>query len=187
MGPAAAVWRDGTSHLLFEPIEFLEKLAAIIPRPAINLVVYHGVLAPHARSRAHVVRYGRPAPDLHAPEREASPRAAGTPGAWTWAALMHRVLDLDVLACPRCGGRLRVLATVQAPRAARPRPTRARRNHVARASVALSTLPRGCPRQLRLMYEKSRHVSRSVANDLELGAPLDSCQDLIHPAKHAIF
>ena len=117
MGPDAAVWRDGTSHLLFEPIEFLEKLAAIIPRPAINLVVYHGVLAPHARSRAHVVRYGRPAPDLHAPEREASPRAAGTPGAWTWAALMRRVLDLDVLACPRCGGRLRVLATVQAPRA----------------------------------------------------------------------
>ena len=117
MGPDAAVWRDGTSHLLFEPIEFLEKLAAIIPRPAINLVVYHGVLAPHARSRAHVVRYGRPAPDVHAPEHETSPRAAGTPGAWTWAALMHRVLDLDVLACPRCGGRLRVLATVQAPRA----------------------------------------------------------------------
>jgi len=31
--------------------------------------------------------------------------------------LMRRVLDLDVLACPRCGGRLRVLATVQDPRA----------------------------------------------------------------------
>jgi len=67
--------------------------------------------------RAHVVRYGRPAPDVHAPEHETSPRAAGTPGAWTWAALMRRVLDLDVLACPRCGGRLRVLATVQDPRA----------------------------------------------------------------------
>jgi len=26
-----ALWRDGTSHLLFEPIEFSEKLAAIIP------------------------------------------------------------------------------------------------------------------------------------------------------------
>jgi len=25
------LWRDGTSHLLFEPIEFPEKLAAIIP------------------------------------------------------------------------------------------------------------------------------------------------------------
>jgi hypothetical protein len=109
------VWRDGTSHLLFEPIEFMEKLAAIIPRPAVNLVLYHGVLAPHARWRSHGVRYGRPAPDVHAREREASARAASTPGAWTWAALMRRVFDLDVLACPRCGGRLRLIATVADP------------------------------------------------------------------------
>jgi len=40
------IWRDGTSHFLFEPIEFLEKLAAVIPRPAVNLLLYHGVLAP---------------------------------------------------------------------------------------------------------------------------------------------
>ena len=33
----------------------------------------------------------------------------------TGAALMRRVFDLDVLACPRCGGRLRVLATIQDP------------------------------------------------------------------------
>ena len=72
-------------------------------------------MASHARSRAHVVRYGRPAPDAHAREGEPSPRAAGTPGAWTGAALMRRVLDLDVLACPRCGGRLRRIATVRDP------------------------------------------------------------------------
>jgi hypothetical protein len=77
--------------------------------------VYHGLLAPHARWRAHVVRYGRPAPNVPAREREASPRAAGTPGPWTWAALMRRVLALDVLACPRCGGRLRRIATVEDP------------------------------------------------------------------------
>ena len=41
------VWADGTSHLLFEPLEFLEKLAALTPRPRINLILYHGVLAPH--------------------------------------------------------------------------------------------------------------------------------------------
>jgi len=28
---------------------------------------------------------------------------------------MRRVFNLDVLACPRCGGRLRVIATVQDP------------------------------------------------------------------------
>ncbi len=54
------VWRDGTSHFLFERIEFLEKLAALIPRPAVNLLLYHGVLAPRARWHSQVVRYGRP-------------------------------------------------------------------------------------------------------------------------------
>jgi hypothetical protein len=28
---------------------------------------------------------------------------------------MRRVFDLDVLACPRCGGRLRLIATVEDP------------------------------------------------------------------------
>jgi len=40
-------WADGTRHLLFEPLELLEKLAALTPRPRINLVLYHGVLGPH--------------------------------------------------------------------------------------------------------------------------------------------
>ena len=105
-------WRDGTSHFLFEPIEFLEKLAALIPRPAVNLL---GVLAPRARWRSQVVRYARPAPDGIALTLEATPRSAGLTQAWTWAALMRRVFALDVLACPRCGGRLRVIATVQDP------------------------------------------------------------------------
>jgi hypothetical protein len=109
------VWRDGTSHFLFAPIEFLEKLAAIIPRPAVNLLLYHGVLAPRARWRSRVVSYDRPALNLTAHAVDASPRGASIPGAWTWAALMRRVFDLDVLACPRCGGRLRVIATVQDP------------------------------------------------------------------------
>jgi uncharacterized protein YbaR (Trm112 family) len=28
----------------------------------------------------------------------------------------HRAFEIDVLACPRCGGRLRLLATVEDPR-----------------------------------------------------------------------
>jgi hypothetical protein len=39
-------WRDGTTHLLFGPVEFLEKLAALTPRPEITLALYHVVLAP---------------------------------------------------------------------------------------------------------------------------------------------
>src|SRR4029077_8106244 len=48
-------WSNGTTHLLFEPVELLEKLAALTPRPRINLLLYHGVLAPHARWRRRAV------------------------------------------------------------------------------------------------------------------------------------
>jgi hypothetical protein len=51
-------WADGTRHLLFEPLELLEKLAALTPRPRINLVLYHGVVGPHARWRARAAAYG---------------------------------------------------------------------------------------------------------------------------------
>ena len=78
--------------------------------PAVNLVIYHGVLAPRARWRAAVVRDGRPEPDATAPTANTRPRCA-----WTWAALMHRVFAFDVLACPRCGGRLQVIAIVRDP------------------------------------------------------------------------
>jgi hypothetical protein len=42
-------WRDGTRAIRFEPSEFLEKLAVIIPRPRINLLIYHGAFAPRGR------------------------------------------------------------------------------------------------------------------------------------------
>jgi len=61
----------------------METLAAISPRPTVTLSLYHGVLAPPARGRWQGVRAGRPAPDCDTRELGASPRAAGTQGAWT--------------------------------------------------------------------------------------------------------
>jgi hypothetical protein len=120
-------WTDGTSHLLFEPLEFLEKLAALTPRPRINLLLYHGVLAPHSRWRGRAVAYegadpippsaGDPAPNQRAPGAPLSP--PGKPRYWAWADLMRRAFDIDVLACPRCGGRMRLLATVDNSRVIR--------------------------------------------------------------------
>jgi len=48
-------WRDGTTHMVFEPLELIEKLAALVPPPGVNIVRYHGVLAPAARNRAGIV------------------------------------------------------------------------------------------------------------------------------------
>jgi len=46
--------------LVFEPTAFLERLAVLVPRPRINLMLYHGVLAPRAAWRADVVRRQHP-------------------------------------------------------------------------------------------------------------------------------
>lgn len=48
-------WRDGTTHFVFEPLELIEKLVALVPFPRSNRVRYAGVLAPNARLRPQVV------------------------------------------------------------------------------------------------------------------------------------
>lgn len=113
-------WTDGTTHLVFDPVELLERLAALTPRPRINLILYHGVLAPRAAWRRFVVP--SPATD---PEATTAPPAAPEPGVnaadtptgrcpnRTWAELMQRSFGFDVLACPRCAGRLKLVALIQ--------------------------------------------------------------------------
>ena len=113
-------WHDGTRELVFEPLEFLERLAAMTPRPETNLLICHGVLAPRARWRGRVVVYGRPVPEPTAAAVRLTPGPDGTgvktrPRYWTWAALMQRAFAIDVLACAHCGGRLRLIATLHDP------------------------------------------------------------------------
>jgi len=48
-------YRDGTTHYVFEPLDFLARLAALVLRPRGNLVRYHGILAPNAKHRSRVV------------------------------------------------------------------------------------------------------------------------------------
>ena len=47
-------YRDGTTHALFEPLDFISKLAALVPKPRVNLTRYHGVFAPNSKHRAHI-------------------------------------------------------------------------------------------------------------------------------------
>lgn len=48
-------WRDGTSHFVFDPLTFIERLAALVPRPGVHQVTYHGVLAPASTWRDMIV------------------------------------------------------------------------------------------------------------------------------------
>ena len=48
-------FRGGTTHVLFEPEDFIARLAALVPRPRAHLVRYHGLFAPRACHRALLV------------------------------------------------------------------------------------------------------------------------------------
>ena len=48
-------WRDGTAQVIYEPLEFMEKLAALVPPPRFNLVRYSGVLAPSSGLRRRII------------------------------------------------------------------------------------------------------------------------------------
>jgi hypothetical protein len=48
-------WRDGTSHILMERSELIDRLVPLIPPPRAHQLRYHGILAPCASRRDRVV------------------------------------------------------------------------------------------------------------------------------------
>jgi hypothetical protein len=48
-------WRDGTSAVVLDPLTFLERLAALVPRPRKKLINYYGMFASAASYRHRVV------------------------------------------------------------------------------------------------------------------------------------
>ncbi len=123
-------WRDGTTQIVFEPHQLLARLVPLIPAPRAHQVRYHGVLAPCAGWRDRVVPGGphpgdaaRTARRRNAPDEEAG--SSGPAGnsrplrRYPWADLLRRVFALDVLECPDCGGRMRILSAIHPPEATR--------------------------------------------------------------------
>ena len=93
-------WRDGTTHLVMSPLQFLQRLAALVPRPRLHLIRFHGVLAPNARLRARVVPQGAAHPGRL---RRFSPRrllASNAPDPWPHLAGQRQPARLTAGAAP---------------------------------------------------------------------------------------
>ncbi|MFZ4759951.1 MAG: transposase [Burkholderiaceae bacterium] len=112
-------WRDGTTHLVLSPLEFMQRLAALVPRPRLHLIRHHGLLAPNAKLRARVVPQ-EPAARAHvatgvaapAEYEQAEPVRARAQHIG-WARLLKRVFEIDMRRCPSCGaGELKIIAAI---------------------------------------------------------------------------
>jgi hypothetical protein len=98
-------WSDGTTHLIFSVMELIEKLAALVPPPRVNLVRYHGIIAPNAKNRAQVVP--------KKPDKEELKKTRGNcKHRLLWAVLLARTFRLDMETCVHCGGQMRMVAAI---------------------------------------------------------------------------
>ena len=119
-------YRDGTTHVIFEPLDFMARLAALVPRPRVNLTRYHGVFAPNSPHRAWVTKAGRGTGRQTQGVGGGRGGHAGCPpvGDDLGTASQARVPDpppstlrisFDVETCQACGGAVKIIASIEDP------------------------------------------------------------------------
>jgi hypothetical protein len=119
----------GQTAIVFEPLDFLRRLAATIPPRRLNMLRFHGVFAPRAKVRSALAALlpkllPKPLPtsagniDDNTTAEEEKPLAKRAPWSYRrpWAELLKRVFDIDhILQCPQCGSKMRNISHIDQP------------------------------------------------------------------------
>ena len=108
-------WRNGTTHVIFEPLDFISRLVSLVPKPRVNLTRFHGVFAPNSKYRAKVTPASRGTRKKSYSADEADQSAAGIRASMTWAQRLKRVFNIDIETCSECGGDVRIIAGIEDP------------------------------------------------------------------------
>lgn len=112
-------YRNGTTHVIFEPLDFIAKLAALVPKPRVNLTRFHGVFAPNSKHRVDVTsaKRGKNSDKLQSSEVDWLDKSpAERHRAMTWMQRLKRVFSIDIEVCEHCGGRVKVIASIEDPK-----------------------------------------------------------------------
>jgi len=107
-------YRDGTTHVIFEPLDFIARLAALVPRPRVNFTRFHGVFAPNSKHRVLVTKAKRGRGNKAVVSDE-PPTPAEQRAAMTWAQRFKGVFNIDIETCRECGGAVKVIACIEDP------------------------------------------------------------------------
>jgi len=107
-------YSDGTTHLRFSGVEFIEKLAALVPPPRIHLIRFFGVLAPHSKIRAEVVPKKDKPEETCEINKKDKPRKSKK---YKWAELLARTFNIDTKHCNDCGAEMKIIAAIMETKA----------------------------------------------------------------------
>jgi len=105
-------YSDGTTHLLFTPCEFLEKLSALVPPPRSHLVRWAGVFAPASPMRKLIVLNPEVKKGFQFGEED---EKEGKKKNHSWSNMLSQVFKIDVMTCPKCGGEMVAKAAIKDP------------------------------------------------------------------------
>jgi hypothetical protein len=109
---------DGTVAVDLDPLSLLCRLAPSVPPPKLHTVRYAGVLAPSSKLRARIIPKPVVAPESDTAEASNTPPNRRGSHYRPWAELLKRTFDIDVR-CPRCEGRMKLVAMVTEPASAK--------------------------------------------------------------------
>ena len=105
-------YKNGTTHVIFEPLDFIARLAALVPKPRFHLTRFHGVFAPNSKHRAKVTGEAKEK-QAQSTAKEASADCAERRGKMSWAMRLKRVFNIDVTVCRHCQGAMRIIACIE--------------------------------------------------------------------------
>ncbi len=131
-------WRNGTTHVKFEPVELIAKLAALVPPPRAHLTRFHGIFAPNAALRAQLTSSGRGKDATTEASANADHRTPDEKRrSMTWAQRLKRVFGIDLDTCEHCGSAACWAKCPRMARMASELPSRAMRSRCRRSKGAL--------------------------------------------------
>lgn len=109
-------YQDGTSHVIFEPLDFIARLAALVPKPRVHLTRFHGVFAPNSHDRVTITPAKRGKGSTKTRDTEPDDSAPMEKHvAMTWARRLKRVFRIDITECERCQGPVKIIACIEDP------------------------------------------------------------------------
>jgi hypothetical protein len=112
-------WDDGTTALKLTPMELMERLVALVPRPRVHLTRYHGVLGPHYKHRKQIVPKPPELKVVGQDQDNIDPKQLELKKNIPWARLLARVFNIDVETCIKCGGNMKIIAAIEDPKVIR--------------------------------------------------------------------